>query len=94
MVKIRTGLIALISLICSSVPAQVSHTVSGIVTDSRTGVSIATANVRVSETSRGTITNINGSYVLSLPTGEYTLIYSYVGYRTDSLTVILSSDVS
>ncbi|OYV88076.1 MAG: hypothetical protein B7Z63_01350, partial [Ignavibacteriae bacterium 37-53-5] len=50
--------------------------------------------MRISGTSRGTITNINGSYILSLPAGEYMLIYSYVGYRTDSLRIILSSDIS
>jgi Family of unknown function (DUF5686)/CarboxypepD_reg-like domain len=94
MVKIRTGFIVLISLFCSPVFAQLSHTVGGIVTDSRTGVPIAAVNVRVSGTSRGTITNIKGSYVLTLPAGEYMLIYSYVGYRTDSLLITLSTDIS
>ncbi len=94
MTKIRRGLIALISLLCSSALAQTTHTVSGIVTDARTGVPIAAVNVRISGTSRGTITNINGSYVLSLPAGEYMLIYSYVGYRTDSLLITLSTDIS
>ncbi len=94
MVKITTGLIAFISLFCSVALAQITQAVSGIVTDSRTGAPIAAVNVRVSGTARGTITNSNGLYVLSLPAGEYMLSCSYVGYRTDSLAISLSSDIS
>ncbi len=74
--------------------AQGVYNVGGRVTDSKSGEPIAAANVRVAGSARGTITNLDGSYLLSLPAGDYTLVFSYVGYRTDSLRVTLNSNIS
>lgn len=93
MIRISTGIFLLAMLAWNSAFAQSSYTVSGRVTDSKTDTPLAAANVRVAPTSLGTITNLNGSYMISLPAGDYTLIFSYVGYRTDSVRVNVTSDV-
>jgi hypothetical protein len=74
--------------------AQQIFTVSGKVSDSKTGEALITANVRIAGTSKGTITNMDGSYLLSLSPGNYTFIFSYIGYRTDSISVSLSANIS
>lgn len=94
MLNIKTGIIIFNLLLLNSAYAGTLWTVTGKVSDSRTGSALAAANVRVASTSRGTITNLDGSYVLSLPAGDYTLIFSYVGYRTDSVSVKVSSNVT
>jgi len=76
------------------VAAQKIFTVSGKVSDSKTGEALITANIRVAGTSKGSITNMDGSYLLSLSPGNYTFIFSYIGYRTDSISVSLSTNIS
>jgi len=56
--------------------------VSGYVRDASTGEELIGANVAVLETGAGSITNEYGFYSLSLPSGFYTLVFSYVGYVT------------
>ena len=72
--------------------AQTVHSVSGKVTDIKTGVPLPAANVRVAGSSSGTITNLDGSYLISLPDGGHTLVFSYVGYRADSIYISLDSN--
>lgn len=54
--------------------------VEGIVTDYK-GESIACVNVVEKGTSNGTITDMDGSFVLEFPE-EATLVFSYIGYRS------------
>lgn len=81
-------------IFASAASAQEIYSVGGKVTDSKSGEPLAAANVRVAGSARGTITNFDGSYLLSLPAGDCTLVFSYVGYRTDSLRVTLDSNIS
>ncbi len=92
--RVYTALAFLTSIFLSAASAQTSYTLSGRVSDAKTGAPLAAANVRVASTSRGTITNLDGSYMISLPRGTYTLVYSYVGYRTDSVSFDLARDLS
>ena len=54
--------------------------VKGIVTDHK-GEPIACVNVVEKGTRNGTITDMDGSFVLELPE-EATLVFSYIGYRS------------
>ncbi len=84
-----------ILIICDGVAsAQNIYAISGKIFDSKTGEPLAAANVRVSGSARGTITNLDGSYLISLPAGSYTLIYSYIGYRTDSADIKLTGNIN
>jgi uncharacterized protein DUF5686/carboxypeptidase-like protein len=58
---------------------------SGKVSDATTGQPLPAANIRILNSSRGTITNSQGSFVLQLDSGAHTLIFSYLGYQPDTL---------
>ncbi|MEX2116708.1 MAG: DUF5686 family protein [Bacteroidota bacterium] len=68
-------------------------TISGVVRDSTSGETLAAANIRIDGTSRGTISNADGVFRLSLPVGPHALIVSFIGYRPDTIRVSLMSDM-
>lgn len=68
------------------------RTVSGIVTD-EAGVSLIGANVLVKESPAvGTITDVDGSFSLQIPSGGTTLVISYAGYSTKE--ILLTADAN
>lgn len=74
--------------------AQKNRSVSGTVTDAATGESILGANIVVKELGRGVATNLYGFYSLSLPAGDYTLLYSFIGYATVERSISLTEDLT
>jgi outer membrane cobalamin receptor len=56
------------------------HTVSGYMTDARSGESLIGAAVVNPVSGQGSITNNYGFYTFTLPEGEVSLEYSYMGY--------------
>lgn len=65
---------------------------TGKVTDANSGDELPGASVYVVELERGTSSDISGDYSLELlPTGEYTIRVTYVGYRQFRTTVNLQS---
>jgi hypothetical protein len=73
--------------------AQQTYSITGKVTDALTGEPLAAANIRFLGTSKGTITNTQGVYVLSLQAGSYTIMYSYLAYQPETLTVSLIANL-
>jgi hypothetical protein len=71
---------------------QKTLSISGTVSDAATGESILGANVVVKELGRGVATNLYGFYSLPLQKGNYTLIYSFIGYERIERTVDLQAD--
>lgn len=72
--------------------AQGTGTIQGKVMDSQTKETLIGATVRVMGTSTGTITDIDGGYVLKMSEpGSYTLLVSYVGYSNAEKQVTLSA---
>jgi hypothetical protein len=57
-----------------------------------TGESLIGATVKVNEVKTGTATNTYGYYSLSLPQGKYTLVFSYLGFKTISIPVVLDKN--
>jgi len=94
MKKTLRRILMLLIVCCCAVTAQTLYTITGKVSNSQTGKAIDRVNIRVAETTRGTITNLDGSYILSLPAGNYTLIYSYVGCQRDSLHISITKNIS
>jgi hypothetical protein len=79
------------AVLAEAVTAQ-TFRLSGRVTDLEGGEALPSATVRIAGTSRGTITNVDGRYVLRLPPGPVRIVFSYVGYQTDTLTVPMAGD--
>jgi hypothetical protein len=86
----RTLLLILLSLIVLPSFGQKRNIISGTIKDKATGETLIGATVRIKELPQnGIAINNYGYYTLSAPAGEYTLIYSYIGYQTVSRPVSL-----
>ena len=73
----------LLLLISASVSAQNTYKLIGTITDKSTGIPLPQATVYIKELKKGSIANANGEYELAgLPKGNYTLLFSYLGYQT------------
>jgi hypothetical protein len=74
--------------------AQDNYTVSGYLKDVKNGEVLIGATVMVSELKTGTTANSYGFYSLSLPKGEYTIVISYLGYKTITRKVSLIQNIN
>ena len=73
--------------------AQELVTLSGFVTDSETGEVLIGANIYVPDKQIGGSTNDYGFYSISLPKGEYTFRFAYMGYKSSDKILNLSKDL-
>ncbi|WP_052592733.1 TonB-dependent receptor [Aureispira sp. CCB-QB1] len=78
------------TIFTSSIFAQNTGTITGIVADSLTQESLLGVNVRAG-TFAGTSDYIDGKYTLELPEGEHTIQFSYLGYATKSQMVTIEA---
>lgn len=68
------------------------NTVQGHVTDSNTQERLALVNIYIPHLEKGTTTNENGSFILeNLPVGNYTILFSMIGYKTQSFNISMPS---
>lgn len=73
-------------LLCLIAPcvgrAQATFTLSGYITDSTSGEVIIGASVFLADRPQsGTSSNVYGFYSLTLPAGEHSVVFSFIGYR-------------
>lgn len=61
--------------------------ISGRVTSSDDGQGIPGVSVTVQGTSQGTVTDVEGNYNLEVPDENATLVFSYVGFISETVTV-------
>ena len=87
--------LSVLMLVASLHVTAVSQTfvVSGTVADKSSGEVLVAANIRLEGTTRGTISNADGVYRLALTPGSYLMIVSFIGYRPDTVRVVLTRDV-
>ncbi len=88
-------ILAIISLILIAGPvllAQDKFTLNGYVTDASNGEALIGATVYIREVESGTATNVYGFYSLTLPSGEYEVEFSYIGYETKLVPVSLNEE--
>ena len=70
-----------------------NYTISGYMRDASNGEELLYATVAVKGKSAGATTNLYGFYSITLPAGNYTLQYSYIGMETQELELELNADV-
>lgn len=88
---VLVSLLLLINLIAFS---QNKFTISGNVKDLSDGEDLIGVTIFVKELpGTGAVTNIYGFYSLTLPEGEYTIEYSFIGYKTIPFKVNLNQNV-
>ncbi len=87
--KLLPWVIALCAALVVSTPAlaQGQQEVSGTVTDASDGTTLPGVNISVQGTMRGTTTNVDGEYSLTVPGPDAVLVFSFVGYDTREITV-------
>ncbi|MBU6168874.1 MAG: TonB-dependent receptor [Bacteroidetes bacterium] len=89
------ALIFLFSFYSFTLSAQNKISVSGYVKDASTGETLTGASVYVkSESNLGASTNTYGFYTLRLSPGEYTLVFTYLGYADQERKISLTNDLS
>ena len=66
--------------------AQTEQTLSGQITDDK-GVTLPGVSVAVKGSTRGTTTDADGKYKLAGLTAGSTVVFSYIGYKTQEITV-------
>lgn len=84
--------ISLLLLLPLTILAQ-NHTISGYIRDAATGEELLYATVLVQETGEGTTTNLYGFYSITLPAGNYTIQYSYLGMETKTVAIKLNEEM-
>ncbi len=73
--------------------AWTQKTISGKVTGQSDGVALPGVNVVLKGTTKGTITDIDGNYTLSVPNTATTLTFSYVGFLNKDIDIGNASTV-
>lgn len=84
------ALVALMVLFMST-STFAQRTITGTIIDGTNSEPLIGANVLVSGTTTGTITDIDGTYSLSVPEGTNSLEISYAGYTTQTVAIGTSS---
>lgn len=79
--KLKHLLFTITLFTCSLVFAQ-KGTISGVLTDKEAGnATLPFANAMIKGTTIGTTTDENGKYTLNVAAGNYTLVFSFLGYE-------------
>ena len=84
----RSKLLYLLAFLLSSswVAFGQNQTITGKVTDEK-GEALIGVNIIVKETNKGTTTNVDGKYSLSVPGSSSKIIYTFVSYESREVTV-------
>lgn len=87
------GLTAVLMLANSVVWAQ-EMLVSGTVTDATDGTGLPGVNVVLQGTTTGTVTDENGRYSLTVPSGSGMLVFTFVGMATQEISINGRSEIN
>lgn len=83
--KVFLSLIACLLFISTASLNAQSRIVSGQVFSKKTNQPISGASIILMGTTIGTLSDLNGKYVLNVNQESFTLIYSYIGYQTEDV---------
>lgn len=90
----KYSLILFSLLLSIQLVAQDKYTISGSIKDESNGEDLIGVTIFVKELpGTGTVTNVYGFYSLTLPKGQYTIQYSYVGYKTVEFKADLTKNI-
>ncbi|BAX81038.1 TonB-dependent receptor [Labilibaculum antarcticum] len=67
-------------------------TISGYIRDKKTGEDLIGASCYITELKQGTVANSYGFYSLSIPSGYYTVSYSFMGTKTQTKVAEITED--
>ncbi|MDY6800517.1 MAG: carboxypeptidase-like regulatory domain-containing protein, partial [Bacteroidota bacterium] len=90
MMKILKTKILIVALMFLSFASFSQTKVKGVLIDASTNDPLIGASVVVDGTTIGTATALDGSFSISVPSGEQKLIFSYVGYIQEETILTIS----
>jgi TonB-linked SusC/RagA family outer membrane protein len=61
--------------------------VTGKVTSSEDGMPLPGVSILIKGTTRGTVTNLDGDYVIDVPTDAQTLVFSFIGMKVQEVAI-------
>jgi hypothetical protein len=73
---------------------RIRFTISGHIRDASTGEDLIGATIFVQELKTGGSSNLYGFYSISLVPGNYTIVFSYIGYEQQQYTIDLKENIS
>ena len=82
--------IIFLSIVCG----QINLSIDGKITDIKSGLPLAGANVFELISEKGTSSNSEGEYSLTLPEGTYKIKISYIGYNNIEREVVLNKKIT
>ncbi|MDE2828426.1 MAG: carboxypeptidase-like regulatory domain-containing protein [Bacteroidota bacterium] len=88
----RLSLLGLLFLVVVAPSTNAQFVVRGTVTDGETNQPFPGVTVSVRGTALGTTTAADGKYSLQVPVGDVTMVFSFVGYRTQEFKVSTSGE--
>lgn len=92
LLKNKVLLVMFISILGLGFVQAQERTITGKVTDNQSGETLIGVNVtHANDPSKGTVTDIDGNYHITVPEGVTTLSFSYVGYTSQVLEI--TSDI-
>lgn len=71
-----------------------TYTISGFLEEAKTGERLIAASVYCPSLQKGTLTNEYGFFSLTLPKGEYDIVYKYLGYEQHQQQVQLHKNIT
>lgn len=83
----RLKYFSILAFMCCLQVAIAQRTVKGVVNDATSGEPLIGATVSVPGTSTGVVTDIDGTFLIKVPTDAQTLNVSYTGYATQEVTI-------
>lgn len=87
MLKIISFLLTIVGISFSQ-----NYQLKGFVSDKNSSLHLSYANVRILNTFIGTATNQEGQFQLTLPSKEYRVVASYIGYKSDTIQIKLDKN--
>lgn len=83
----------ILSVMTSAMALAQGNNVTGVVFDDKGDPVIGASVVQKGNTKNATITDIDGNFSLSLPSGKGTIMVSYIGMNTKELSVTAGKSV-
>ncbi|WPQ61097.1 SusC/RagA family TonB-linked outer membrane protein [Chitinophaga sancti] len=75
----------LLLCLCATYALFAQQNVTGQIRDAKTGQAVPGVTIRVTNTSRGSMTDASGKFSIAVPAGASTLVISYTGYKTQTI---------
>ncbi len=85
--KIKFFLSSIILLLVGIIHVNAETIISGLVLDANTKQPLPAANIQISGTYKGTISNVDGFFVITIDESSAILTTSYIGYKSKSTNV-------